>query len=418
MDDAPELAARVIERAVERVRIPMEHYGPNGGYFEGPSYWWYGTHYNVLMIDALESVLGTDFGLTAIEPFMSSPDFYLHAHTPTLRLYNFSDSSIDPDIAPAMYWFAQRLDRPELLWMEKRKLKRALSGSEAPDGRLLPMLLVWADAEQMHADAQPDGLHFHAPDRLAVGMHRTGWDEQALFVGIEGSRADGHHAHLDAGSFVMEGDGVRWAIDLKRPDYHPIEEAGLNLWDYGTGSDRWTIYRLNNFSHNTLVVNGSLQRPEGFASLVKHDGEGENPHTVLDLSAAYDGQLASAQRGVSVFNERTVLVQDEIAASGQESAEVRWAMMTEAEVQSTGARTVTLSQDGKTLHFRVMEPEDTQVEVYSTEPPAEYEPSNAGARLIGFTTTLDAGAEARLVITLTPGTTDDSVLEITPLAEW
>lgn len=418
MDHAPQLATDVIERAVENVRIPMEAYGPNGGYIEGPTYWSYGTHYNVLFLDALDTALGSTFGLTTIEPFMKSPSFYLHAHAPTLQLFSFSDSGINPSIAPAMHWFARQLDRPGLLWMERRKLMQATAGPDRPDGRLLPMLLVWTDAAHMQAEEGPTQLHYHDAGPLALGLHRSDWDEQAAFIGIEGGTAGGAHAHMDAGAFVMEADGVRWGLDLKRPDYHFLEAAGIDLWNFEQSSERWSIYRLNNFSHNTLVVNGELQRVDGFADVVKHEGEGVTPHTILDLSEVYAGQLAAAQRGIALVNGRAVQVQDEIAAPADASAVVRWAMMTRADVQITGDRTATLSQDGKTLHVRVLEPADARVETFATEPPAEYEPSNEGARLVGFTTNLDAGAEARLVVMLTPGATSSATSEIISLSDW
>jgi len=418
MDHAPALATDVIGRAVENVRIPMAAYGPHGGYVEGPTYWSYGTHYNVLFLDALETALGSTFGLTTIEPFMKSPDFYLHAHAPTLQLFSFSDSGITPSLAPAMHWFARQLDRPGLLWMERRKLAQVAAGPDRPDGRLLPMLLVWTGAAHMQADEVPTPLHYQDTGPLALGLHRSDWDEQATFIGIEGGTAGGAHAHMDAGAFVMEADGVRWGLDLKRPDYHPLEEAGIALWNFEQDSERWSIYRLNNFSHNTLVVNGERQRVDGFADVVNHEGEGATPHTILDLSAVYAGQLAAAQRGIALVDGQAVRVQDEIAAPTDAPAAVRWAMMTRADVQITGDRTATLTQDGQTLSFRVLEPAGARVETYATEPPAAYEPSNEGARLVGFTTNLDAGAEARLVVALAPGDYDGPPPPIEALADW
>jgi hypothetical protein len=317
-----------------------------------------------------------------------------------------------------MYWFANRLDRPDLLRMERRKLEQVAAGTRTPSDRLLPFLLVWADADQMQSRSAPSRTHFHDADPLAVGMHRGDWDERATFVGIEGSEAAGDHAHMDAGSFVMDAAGVRWATDLTRPNYHTLETAGIDLWNFAQDSDRWSIYRLNNFSHSTLVVNGAHQRVDGFASLVTHDADGTRPHTVLDLSAAYDGQLAEARRGVALLDGEAVQVQDELTAPADTTAEVRWAMMTRANVEVTGDQSATLRRDGETLRFQVLEPAGAEVETYATPPPADYEPSNPNAQLVGFTTTLDPGAEARLVVTLTPRTANGSPPDVTPLTEW
>jgi hypothetical protein len=92
-------------------------------------------------------------------------------------------------------------------------------------------------------------------------------------------------------------------------------------------------------------------------------------------------------------------------------------MMTRADVEVTGDRTATLRRDGRTLQFHVQAPDGVQVETYATPSPADYEPSNPDAQLVGFTTTLEAGAEARLVVMLSPGG-DRSAPTITPLADW
>jgi hypothetical protein len=43
---------------------------------------------------------------------------------------------------------------------------------------------------------------------------RSGWDDpRATFVGIKAGRADDSHAHMDIGSFMLESDGARWAVD-------------------------------------------------------------------------------------------------------------------------------------------------------------------------------------------------------------
>lgn len=417
MDHAPDLATRVVERAVKNVRVPMRHYGPHGGYLEGPGYWSFGSHYNVLLIDALESALGTNFGLTEVDPFMNSPTFYLHAHTPTLRVFNYSDSGSNTSIAPAMYWFADRLGRPELLWMEKRKLNRLSADPSASEGWELPMLLVWAKSAQFDENTPPEGTHFFDTDPLALGLHRTRWDERAVFVGIEGGKASHAHGHMDAGSFVMEADGVRWAVDLGAQDYHPLEEADISLWDSNQDGDRWTIFRMNNFSHNTLVVNGQLQRADGFAPVLESEGA-SGSFTILDLSEVYAGQLAGAKRGVALLENGTVRVQDELRAPDDTTATVRWGMVTRANVELLSDRTAKLRQKGETLRVHVRAPTDAKVETYSMEPPAEYDAPNPNARMVGFKTHIETGAEVRLVVALLPAGEEASSGEIKPLANW
>lgn len=50
MEHEPALAARTIHSALNNVTRSMAVYAPKGGYPEGPSYWSYGTTYNVILI--------------------------------------------------------------------------------------------------------------------------------------------------------------------------------------------------------------------------------------------------------------------------------------------------------------------------------------------------------------------------------
>ena len=45
-------------------------------------------------------------------------------------------------------------------------------------------------------------------------------------------------------------------VDLGAESYHKIESRGMDLWSRERDAQRWTIFRYNNSSHNTLLVNG------------------------------------------------------------------------------------------------------------------------------------------------------------------
>jgi hypothetical protein len=63
-DEERERAAYVVGQSIDSIRLAMNSYGPEGGWNEGPGYWQYATLYNVYYLAALESALGTDFGLS------------------------------------------------------------------------------------------------------------------------------------------------------------------------------------------------------------------------------------------------------------------------------------------------------------------------------------------------------------------
>ena len=51
---------------------------------------------------------------------------------------------------------------------------------------------------------------------------------------------------MDAGSFIYERKGIRWAIDLGMQNYLSLESRGINLWDQSQEGQRWGVFRLGN----------------------------------------------------------------------------------------------------------------------------------------------------------------------------
>jgi len=309
LEDCPDLSHEIIERAIKNVPRAMKEYEPDGVYPEGPTYWKYGTTYNIILISALESVLDSDFGLASAPGFMKSPEFYLHAAGPTGSFFNFSDCGLRGGVAPAMHWFAARKQNSTLLWREKEALAHFVSGKPNSSGasdRMLVFLLIWG---QPIGDSEPpQQLHWKGEGRTPIALLRSGWQEDATFAGIKGGSPSSNHAHMDTGSFVLDMDGVRWAIDLGSQSYYSLESKGVGLWGKNQDSERWTVFRLNNTSHNTLVVNGQLQRVKGNAPILRFSADTQDPYTVVDMSPAYEGQLNHAERGLRLIG-KSVLIQ-------------------------------------------------------------------------------------------------------------
>jgi hypothetical protein len=189
---------------------------------------------------------------------------------------------------------------------------------------------------------------------------------------------------------------------------------GVSLWGKTQDSQRWTIFRLGASSHNVLTVDGQPQQVAGDARIVV----AKTGRTVVDTSAIYKGQLAQARRGVVLQPDRTVRVQDEFTTLGK-TATVRWAMVTHADVKVEGPGRATLSQAGKKLAFRVLEPADAGLKIYQTDPPpSSLDARNEGTRLIGFEVQVPAGKAQRVVVQLVPQSATEATTVVMPLAQW
>jgi hypothetical protein len=213
-ESEPALAAEMINRALKTVPLAMHEFAPDGAYPEGPGYWGYGTTFNVLLISALQSALGTDFGLTAQPGFLATADYYLHVIGPTGYYFNYSDCGRGGrGVEPAMFWLAAQRQQSYLLWNEWPKIAGASARLGGGRDRTDPMLLLWMAPNQAKP-AKPPALSWTAGGPTPTAFHRSGWTSDASYVAFKGGSPSSSHAHMDVGTFVMESDGVRWADDL------------------------------------------------------------------------------------------------------------------------------------------------------------------------------------------------------------
>ncbi|MHC4741299.1 MAG: heparinase II/III domain-containing protein [Planctomycetota bacterium] len=417
MEDEPKLARELVHRAVNGVQVVMKHYEPDGAYPEGPGYWVYGTSYNVVLFSALESVLGTDFGLSKANGFANCASYFLHVNGPTGLYFNYPDSGSRGGFVPAVYWFAQKYNEPSLAWHQDQiwKNARRRGGSDLVRSRLAPLLLAWRDSKP----AVPKELSWRGRGSNPVAMFRSSWtDEGAVYLAIKGGSASVSHGHMDVGSFVLDADGVRWVVDLGPESYHKIESRGMSLWGRSQNAERWRIFRYNNLSHSTLVVNGEHQRVDGTAPIVRYSDDKSFPHVVFDMSPVYKGQLAQSLRGASLLPTGQVVIQDEFKGTDK-AAKVRWAMVTPAKVSIKGKKEALLTKSGKTMRFTVITDKDIQLQTYSTAPKADYDASNGDTRLIGFEVSLSPVQMSRTVVLMTPASKkEEAETNLPALLKW
>lgn len=413
----PELAQQVIERAITSIPLSMKSYGPDGVYPEGYGYWGYGTSMNVMFLDALEKAFGTDYGLSDTPGFLPTAQFLENMLGPSHESFNFSDCSPGGSLKPAMFWFAQKTNDPSLLWMEKKFIDPNTT-PRYTGNRLLPAILIWAKNIPMSSVTEPAQKVWVGQGENPVALMRTSWsDPLAIFLGFKAGSPSVNHGHMDIGSFVMEADGVRWASDFGLQDYESLESKGIQVFGRSQDAQRWSIFRFNNYVHNTLTVDDALQRVDGYAKIDRFSDEPAFPFAISDISAVYDGQLAEAVRGVGIMDEQYVIVQDEVKALAA-PAKIRWTMLTSALV-SLGDQEARLVKDGKVLYLRVEGPEGLQMRTWSTDPGTDYDAPNPGTTLVGFEYELPANTSATSRVYLVP---EDASEAVTPfdkvLSDW
>lgn len=403
----PALAGDLLAAALRSLPLAMREYGPDGAWAEGPGYWRYATQYNVLFLAALESALGTDFGLGQIPGFADAGLFPLHITGPLNRTFNYADGGDGPIRAPELFWLARRFQRPEYAHYQWK-----LAGGT-------PLDLLWFDpatrpAATNAAAAVPRDKYFRGAEVVTL---RTAWeDRQALFVGFKAGDNKANHSHLDLGSFVLDALGERWVVDLGADDY--------NLPGY-FGGQRWTYYRLRAEGHNTLVLNpgaGPDQDPRAAGQIVKFASAPGRSAAVADLTAAYASHAQSVRRGLALLDAGQVLVQDEVRAA--RPAEVWWFLHTPAEITvREDGREATLRLGNQRLRAEVLEPAPARFAVMDARPlPSSPQPEkqnpNTGIRKLALH--VPGATDLRLAVRLVPlgQSGPPPAPALRPLAEW
>ena len=109
-----------------------------------------------------------------------------------------------------------------------------------------------------------------------VASFRSDWDDSnSIFLGVHAGKTNVYHGHMDAGSFVLDGFGTRYASDLGADNYNIRDSV-------------WNLYRYRAEGHNTLVINPSKDGGQRLAGAARIDtsecpcasmkpGESESP---------------------------------------------------------------------------------------------------------------------------------------------
>ncbi len=401
----PKYAEQIVSLAVKSLPLALKTYGPDGAWGEGPGYWHYASRYTAYGLTALETALGTDFGLLKIKGLAEAGTFPIYMTGPTGYYLNLADSGerASRRTMPCLFWFARTY---------KNSLYAEAEHAELARGSASPQHVIWyVPAPRGKRTARDLDRMFRGPVEVAV--FRSAWDDpEALFVGVKAGYNQVNHGHLDLGNFELDALGVRWARDLGSDNYNMP-----GYWSSGRGGKRWSYYRLNSKSHNVPLLGGEDQDVFGKSSITKFQPDQSSPFALINLTTAYQKFAKKTTRGVAmVQGRRAVLVQDEFEI--EKPCEVAWGMTTDAKITTKKGGIAVLRLKGKELTARILSPAGAEFTVESAEqkPP---EKKNAGVSRLMIRLP-NAKGNLRLAILLSPNWKTGSVgaVEVKPLSQW
>lgn len=338
MDLYPEYCASIIETAFRSLENALGEYAPDGGWVEGPSYWGYATQYLGYYMAALESALGTTYGyldnngLDATGYFMTCTQSYQGS-------FNVGDGGSYPGGDPTVFYFARYFQDPALARLRLQDMENYSLNGTAFD-------MLYFDPAVV-ADSLDLPLDYLCRD-MEMTTFRSAWgDKSALFAAIKGGFNDSTHGNLDAGTFVLDALGERWAYELGSDNYNQgyyfTKENGM----------RYKLYFCSTQGQNVLALNPMSelgQEQFGFPKVVDFVSKPKGGYSIIDMSSAYGNKVSEARRGLKVDHDRTqVVVQDELNLKNK--TDLWWFMQTKAAIElSPNAKQAVLTMNGKIMY--------------------------------------------------------------------
>jgi hypothetical protein len=414
-------AKSVIENILVKNPNAMNTYN-NGNYAEGPMYWKYGTTYEVQMLSALEGIYGTEYAL--LNNFINTPGFlqsaqYMQYVTGTTGLaHSYADGVESRSIAPVAFWMAKRLNDPSVLYLEKEMMRANNYTPLNSSDTNLPLALIYGKDVSIENLQVPESPIWEGNGLQPVTFVRTGWHGSiGKYVGIKAGTPYNSHAHMDAGSFVYDTQGHRWAMDFGKEDYTAIKDGGANSNSYDQNSIRWDIFRHTNISHNTISIkktsetNWQRHVASAQATIDETYNTPERKGSKVNLTSmvGLNRELNAAFRTITIENNSSLRVLDSIS-NGAESVNLYWNMATRASATIVDASTIKLTQGGKNVLLKVAVSNlavtfsleaNRSTDPVSYYPDATYERKNPGTIMVGFIATIPANTNVNFTVTIT-----------------
>ncbi len=359
----PVYAEKLLPLAVKSLPLAMVQYKPDGAWPEGPGYWEYATSYTVYGLCALDTALGTDFGLMQFPGLAETAYFPIYMTGPTGQYYNFADSRRDNLFTPPYpfsMWLGQKFNIPFVLDDQHKKIANRRGKSLTP--LALDVVFYQPDPELSRDEILPLDKLFNGTVQTAV--FRSSWtDPDALFVAVKTGDNQFPHAQLDLGNFILDALSVRWVCDLGA-DYYDLP----GYWEMGENGRRWSYFRLNNRSHNVLTIDDTNQNVYAKAQILDFESNKDDGSAVMDLSEAYEMFSPKTIRKVSLRDQRRkVIVEDKLQITSD--CTITWGITTRAQIKLVSDNVAELTMDEKKMVVELQRP--SNVSFYVTRPKVE-----------------------------------------------
>ncbi|KAJ5930820.1 hypothetical protein N7466_006313 [Penicillium verhagenii] len=392
------LAEEIVDFCLPKLNVSLQQYAPDGGWIEGYSYGTYAGIFLGLTMGSLDSALGNDLGISQL-PGLDNLGEWLTYGYGQAGGFSWADGAWTFSNANSLwsvgYWATK--------FNQAGWLQGMLSRFTTAEAATFQAFLFY-DSTLNTTNVLPDISRYAQFENVAGMTYRTSWsNSDGWFFGFMGGFNGRSHGHLDAGSFVVDYKGYRWAELLGSDSY--------SLTNYFVGPQRWTYYRCRSEGANTLSISNEAQVALHFANQIPSSNnsllwagsfDSSSRFGIANLTDAYSNVTTSVLRGVAILDDSQLIVRDEIVASSAVDIAASWHTSAVVTLGSDN-RTATLTQDDISMEITLLQPSGAYLQLVNTDPCDAYtgcsEMTNSGiynvaVRLPSLTT------EATIVVAL------------------
>ena len=404
-EENPDLCFDSAEKAVRSIEYTLKGFNPSGGWIEGPDYCSLTLSHLNRAAEALKSVFGTDYGLTASPGLDKTAEFIISLKSGGI-VNNFHDSGTSFNGDTCLTWLGGMFHDDAAVNFRKRQID-SLSYSTSP----MEVIAMGKSMYETDTSKMPDKL-IVTKGTESFSM-RNSYNENAAYLSAHGGAVSAYHAHNDAGAFVLGMSGEQWAVDIGKESYN----AGV--------TDR-LIYRKRTEGHNTLTINNDEnfnQLADGFAAITRYDANDSQAYTVYDMSGLYSDADKVIRGFFADKHYSEFTIRDEVNLNKE--SEIYWFMHTRAEDIQIDGNIVTLTQNGKSIKmnficdasdYEIMQMNAAPLESsYPSDGTNPYENQNPNEGIRKITVKISSGENVNLTVKFSEsGAAPNNI----PVSQW
>lgn len=412
-DKYPDLCADILEKNYASLEKMMTEFYPDGAWYEGPGYWEYLMQFLAFFMTSSEAAFKTDFNICKAPGFSKTGEFYLSSDGMT-GSNNYHDASSAHLMSDYLYWLADEFDESGLTkinFSKKEKYSSSIGGVYS---------FIYLNPNHLTAEAATLPLDTYFANTEIVNMRSSWTDDGGIYASMHNGKNNVNHMHLDAGTFVCDIGGQRFAGDIGAEDY--------NIDGYW-GDKRCKYYRARPEGHNVVVINPDEsygQNLNGADVISKFETKSKGSFAIAPLSHSYNTYATSVDRGLMLAdNRRSVLIRDEIRGMKKDVNTVYWFMQMEnVKTEIVDKTTAILTKNNVRVKLRVLSDADdceitvTEPKVLETSPNLPNQNPNSGWKrlAIKFTSGKDLNINVKMALEGDP--LGDSEIKDVSLKDW